>query len=63
MNEDFIFPRWLCRLLSYISVFTCGAYAYAAIHGHPPELYRVVLTCLFGIMFFVASINLKSKQP
>lgn len=64
MNDnDFIFPKWLCKLLSYIAVFTCGAYTYAAVRGNPPELNRVILTCLFGLMFYIGSLNFKqSKQ-
>ena len=54
--NDFIFPKWLSKLLSYLSVFTCGMYAYAAKLGNPPEIYRVVLTVTFGIMFYVQSL-------
>lgn len=54
--NDFIFPRWLCRLLSYILTFICGAYAYGALHGNPPESYRVVITIFFGLMFFILSL-------
>lgn len=57
--NDFPFPRWLCRFLSYLSCFTCGGYAYAAVHGNPPETYRVVITIGFGLMFFIASTNFK----
>lgn len=54
--SDKMLPKWLCKLLSYITVFTCGGYAYAATHGNPPESYRVVLTCVFGLMFFILSL-------
>lgn len=62
MNSNFIFPKWLCRLLSYLSTFTCGMYAYGAGHGNPPEAYRVVLTISFGLMFFIASLDIKSRE-
>ena len=62
MSDDFIFPRWLCRLMSYISTFTCGMYAYGASHGNVPETYRVVLTICFGLMFFVASLKFKQNN-
>jgi hypothetical protein len=31
-------------------------YALSAVKGNPPELYRVVMTVGFGLMFFIASL-------
>lgn len=60
MNDDkFIFPKWLCRLLSYISAFTYGLYCYSSIHGNPIEIHRWVMTGGFGIMFYLASLTPK----
>lgn len=50
--EERIFPRWFCTLLSYLSAFTLGIYAYSTKQGVAIEEYRWALTALFGIMFF-----------
>lgn len=47
-----LLPKWLSMLLSYIFVFTLGAYVYGTTHGNTPELYRWILTCSFGLLFF-----------
>lgn len=48
--------KWLYRLLSHVSAFTLGAYTYGSLHGNTPELYRWILTGLFGIIFFAMSL-------
>ena len=54
-------PTWLCKLLSYISAFTLGAYCYGSTHGNVPELYRWILTIMFGLMFYVMSLPDKKQ--
>jgi len=41
--------------LSYLSAFNLGVYCYATTHGNTPEVYRWILTILFGIFFFIGS--------
>lgn len=52
-------PKWFCRLLSYISVLTIGAYLHATDNGEPVELHRWILTCFFGLMFYAMSLSEK----
>jgi len=61
MNDDFPFPRWLCRILSHLAAFTIGVYAYSTFNGQPVEDYRWALTGLFGLMFFVGSLKFEKK--
>lgn len=53
-------PKWLAKLLSHIAAFNCGAYVYAAIHGNPPEIYRVITTIFMGVMFYIMSLPNKN---
>ncbi len=53
---DINFNKGFARLLSYISAFTYGIYAYASTHGDPIELHRWVITGGVGIMFFIISL-------
>ena len=53
----FPFPKWLAKLLSYISAFTLGIYTYASTHGDPIEAHRWLLTSVFGLMFFLFSLS------
>ena len=61
MDNDFIFPKWLCRVFSYVAVFTCGAYTYGAVNGKPPTADHVVPTIVFGLFFFILSLPDKKK--
>lgn len=56
--EDFA-PKWVFRLLSYISVFTLGLYAASAKNGQSIELYRWLMTSGFGLMFYFLSLPKK----
>lgn len=62
MNES-TFPKWLAKMLSYIAIFGIGAYACATFRYHQPiELYRWILTSVFGIFFYFLSLPEKNKQ-
>lgn len=62
MNES-TFPKWLAKILSYLSMFVIGAYVCSAIRYHDsPELYRWILTSVFGIFFYFLSLPEKNKQ-
>jgi hypothetical protein len=62
MNDMNVFPRWLCKLLSYISTFTLGMYVYASTHGVVIEGYRWIATILFGTIFYICSLPKKQKK-
>jgi len=60
MND--FYPKWLAKLLSYISAFVCGAYTHAAFNGNPPETTRIIITISFGVMFYIMSLPDKKDQ-
>lgn len=54
--------RILATILSYLSVFTIGGYVCQTIKYHEPvELYRWILTSMFGMFFYLLSLPEKDK--
>ena len=52
--------RILATILSYLSVFTIGGYVCQTIkYDEPVELYRWILTSIFGIFFYLLSLPTK----
>jgi hypothetical protein len=56
MNDNFIFPRWLCAILSYLNAFLLGGYCYKIKTGGSVEWYEWVVTIVFGIWFYYMSL-------
>jgi hypothetical protein len=53
------YPKWLSWLLFYLSVLNLSAYAtMEVILDKEVELYRYILTFIFGLMFY----NLANKK-
>jgi len=50
-----IFPRWLSKILSYLSAFNLGIYTYVSLHGQPVEFYRWFITIAIGLLFYLDS--------
>jgi CDP-diglyceride synthetase len=52
--ENRIFPRWTSKILALMSAFMLGAYVTQEFKfNQPVEIYRYILTFLFGVMFYL----------
>jgi hypothetical protein len=47
------FPKWLSKLLALLSALILGSYVTREQYGEVIELYRYVLTFIFGLMFYI----------
>jgi hypothetical protein len=47
------FPKWLSKLLALLSALVLGSYVARERDGEVIELYRYVLTFIFGLMFYI----------
>jgi hypothetical protein len=54
-------PKWIFKILSYLTVFLYGGYVYGANHGNNSELYHWIITALFGIFFYILSLPNKNS--
>ncbi len=51
-----IFPKWLSKILAFMSAFILGAYVTQEFKfDQPVEAHRYLLTFVFGIMFYLDS--------
>ncbi len=54
--ENRIFPKWMSKILAFMSAFILGAYVTQEFKfNQPVEMYRYVLTFMFGLMFYLDS--------
>jgi|688.fasta_scaffold719490_1 hypothetical protein len=52
--EERIFPKWMSKILALMSAFMLGAYVTQEFKfDQPVEMYRYILTFLFGLMFYL----------
>jgi len=52
--KERIFPKWMSKILALMSAFMLGAYVTQEFKfDHPVEMYRYILTFLFGLMFYL----------
>ncbi len=52
--EERIFPKWMSKILGLMSAFMLGAYVTQEFKFEQPvEMYRYILTFLFGLMFYL----------
>ena len=52
--EERIFPKWMSKILALMSAFMLGAYVTQEFKFEQPvEMYRYILTFLFGLMFYL----------
>lgn len=57
-----LFPKWVCKLLSYLCVFILGIYTYACQYGSREISARDwVVAGGFGMLFFWMSVNDKKR--
>jgi CDP-diglyceride synthetase len=49
-----ILPRWVSKILALMSAFMLGAYVTQEFKFNQPiEMYRYILTFIFGLMFYL----------
>ncbi len=52
--EERIFPKWMSKILALMSAFMLGSYVTQEFKFEQPvEMYRYILTFLFGLMFYL----------
>ena len=52
--DERLFPKWISKILALLSAFMLGAYVTQEFKfDQPVEMYRYVLTFLFGLMFYL----------
>lgn len=52
--EERTFPKWMSKILALMSAFMLGAYVTQEFKFEQPvEMYRYILTFLFGLMFYL----------
>jgi CDP-diglyceride synthetase len=52
--ENRIFPKWVSKILAFMSAFILGAYVTQEFKfDQPVETYKYLLTFVFGVMFYL----------